>query len=195
MGSGHPPCRGLQPKREDFSVTGGSPGLPAATAVSPRVTEPRSPASGRRFPGQGQSGHPSAGRRPQSPTPRPVSGCGSPSSWSLPRTQRATLAPFGFPTPPTPPHPLRGSANAQPLSWMRIPGQRGRGWFPPRGCQRDVPPKATLSSVRIRGDELPVAAVNRCEHLVIKSPALIPGTRAKQLRGPASKCRSQLLKP
>lgn len=57
------------------------------------------------------------------------------------------------------------------------------------------PPRAGFSSVRIRGDELPVAAVNRCEHLVIKSPALIPGSRAKQLHGPASKCRSQLLKP
>lgn len=55
-------------------------------------------------------------------------------------------------------------------------------------------PKAALSTVRICGDGLPGAAVNRCEHLVIKSPALIPGSRAKQLRGPASKCRSQLLK-
>lgn len=54
--------------------------------------------------------------------------------------------------------------------------------------------KAALSTVRICGDGLPGAAVNRCEHLVIKSPALIPGSRAKQLRGPASKCRSQLLK-
>lgn len=48
--------------------------------------------------------------------------------------------------------------------------------------RRCPPARATFSSVRIRGDELPGSAVNRCEHLVIKSPALIPGSGAKQLR-------------
>lgn len=86
--------------------------------------------------------------------------------------------------------PAATGSSVQPLQ----PG----GWWLRRGglCRSASPPhpKAALSTVRICGDGLPGAAVNRCEHLVIKSPALIPGSRAKQLRGPASKCRSQLLK-
>lgn len=74
-------------------------------------------------------------------------------------------------------------------------GEEGDGFLQEGTMRRSPHARATFSSVRIRGDELPVSAVNRCEHLVIKSPALIPGSRAKQLRGPASKCRSQLLKP
>lgn len=123
------------------------------------------------------------------PHSTPVGGCGNPLSLPLPRTRRATLARlFVFP----------------------LDALQTRSRFPGGGCLgrdewddflqgtirgRCPPSRVVFSSVRIRGDELPVAAVNRCEHLVIKSPALIPGSRAKQLRGPASKSRSQLLKP
>ncbi|XP_074953786.1 uncharacterized protein LOC142059187 [Phalacrocorax aristotelis] len=97
-GGGHPPCRGLQPQQEDFPVTRGTLGPRGATTVSPRVAEPRSPACGRASPGQGRGGHPGGGRgtrtRLQPPTPRPVGGCSSPVSLSLPRTHRATLARF-----------------------------------------------------------------------------------------------------
>ncbi|XP_042661937.1 translation initiation factor IF-2-like [Tyto alba] len=142
-GSGHPPCCGLQPSREDFPVTRGPLGPPAATAVSPRVAEPRFPACGRPFPGRNRDGHPGSGwgtqRRLQPPTPRPVGGCGSPVSLSLPRTRRVTLARvfclvgWSF--------PFRCSANTQPLSRRgRTPGEGGRGWFPPRGCQGAIFP-------------------------------------------------------
>lgn len=163
-------------------------------AVSPRVAEHLSPACSCPFPGQGRDGHPCAGQGTR-PRPQPL----TPRAWVAVAARCPCLC-LGHAEPRS-----HGCLFVFPLDALQT-----RSRFPGGGCLgrdegddflqgtirgRCPPSRVVFSTVRIRGDELPVAAVNRCEHLVIKSPALIPGSRAKQLRGPASKSRSQLLKP
>lgn len=108
-----PPRDGEPPQPRDLLPAALLPSSPRSRGGVPAGGRAPLPACGRPFPGQGRGGHPGAGRGtrplPQPPTPRPVGGCSSPASPSVPRTHRATLARVGF-------FPLRGSANTQPLS-------------------------------------------------------------------------------